>query len=158
MNQILEYQLLIERRTCRNRGAVYQGGFSLIELLLVLVILAVLAAVVIPKFTGRSEQAKVNAAGSDIHAIELAMDAFEIDNGRFPTNDEGIRALYERPNDADSWHQYLKRGMPVDPWANDYIYVYPGRYNEEGYDLYSLGPDEQEGTEDDVINWSLDDR
>lgn len=145
--------------TSRHPAGNRNRGFSLIELLLVLVILAVLAAVVIPKFTGRSEQAKVTAAQTDIANLEVAIDAFEIDNGRFPTAEEGIRILYERPSDLPSWRgPYLKRGIPVDPWQNEYVYLYPGRYNREGYDLYSLGPDLQEGTEDDVINWSLEER
>ncbi len=134
-------------------------AFSLIELLLVLVILSVLAALVVPKFTGRSEQAKVTAAQTDIGRLEVALDAFEIDNSRFPQSDEGLWALIEQPSDAEFWRgPYLKRGMPKDPWNNEYIYEYPGRYNENSYDLHSLGPDEQDGTEDDIANWSEDDR
>jgi general secretion pathway protein G len=136
-----------------------RGGFSLVELLLVLVILAVLAGIVVPKFTGRSEQAKVTAAQTDIGRLEVAFDAFEIDNGRYPTADEGVEALIERPSDSDTWRgPYLKRGMPRDPWGNEYVYEYPGRWNENGYDLYSLGPDGQDGTEDDIVNWSEEDR
>lgn len=134
-------------------------GFSLIELLLVLVILATLAALVVPKFTGRSEQAKVTAAKTDIGQLEVALDSFEIDNGRYPTTDEGLRALYERPSNCDSWRgPYIKRALPRDPWNNEYIYEYPGSHNEGGYDLYSLGPDQREGSEDDVMNWSTEDR
>jgi general secretion pathway protein G len=137
----------------------FARGFSLIELLLVLVILSVLAALVVPKFTGRSEQAKVTGAQTDIGRLEIALDAFEIDNGRFPTSDEGIRALLEQPGDTETWRgPYVKRGLPLDPWGNEYIYEYPGRYNENGYDLYSLGPDEQDGTEDDIKNWSEENR
>lgn len=134
-------------------------AFTLIELLLVLVILGVLAALVVPKFAGRSEQAKITAAKTDISRIEVALDAFEIDNSRFPTSQEGLRALYERPSNSETWKgPYLKRGVPKDPWQNEYIYEYPGRYNENGYDLYSMGPDLRQGSEDDVTNWSLEDR
>jgi general secretion pathway protein G len=129
------------------------SGFTLIELLLVLVILAVLAAVVVPKFTARSEQARVTAAKTDIANLETALDAFEVDNGRFPTNDEGLRALVEMPSNATSWKgPYIKRGVPNDPWGNTYIYRWPGQHNTTSYDLYSFGPDGREGT-DDVVNW-----
>jgi general secretion pathway protein G len=131
----------------------------MIELLLVLVILGVLAAIVVPKFAGRSEQAKVTAAKTDIGRLEVALDAFEIDNGRFPTSQEGLRVLFERPSDGQSWRgPYIKRGIPRDPWSNEYIYEYPGRYNENGYDLYSMGPDMRQGSEDDVTNWTVEDR
>ena len=133
-------------------------GFTLIELLLVLVILATLATVIVPKFTKRSEQAKITAAGTDISNMEVSLDAFEIDTGRYPTNNEGIKALIEEPSDAEGWKgPYLKRGVPKDPWGNEYSYKQPGQNNEYGYDLYSSGPDKQEGTEDDIINWSEDD-
>ena len=136
-------------------GRARRAAFSLVELLLVLVILAVLAALVVPKFTGRSEQARVTAAGQDIARLEVVFDTFEIDNGRYPSSEEGFQVLYEQPADADTWHgPYIKRGIPVDPWKNEYIYQYPGRYNENGFDLYSLGPDGQEGSEDDVTNWN----
>ena len=131
------------------------GGFTLIELLLVLVILAALAAVVVPKFTKRSEQAKITAASVEIGNIELMLDAFEVDCGRYPTTEEGIKALVEQPSNADEWRgKYLKRGVPKDPWGNPYVYQCPGRHNTDGYDLYSFGPDELDGTDDDIDNWS----
>jgi len=134
-------------------------GFTLIELLLVLVILAALATVVVPKFTKRSEQAKITAAQTDIANMEVVLDAFEIDTGRYPTTSEGIRALVEQPSNADGWKgPYLKRGVPKDPWGNEYIYRQPGQHNEFGYDLSSPGPDGQPGTTDDIINWSLEER
>jgi len=130
-------------------------GFTLIELLLVLVILAALATVVVPKFTKRSEQAKETAAKADISNMELAFDAFEIDTGRYPTNTEGLKALLEEPSNAEGWKgPYLKRGTPKDPWGKEYLYKQPGQYNKYGYDLSSAGPDGQPGNDDDVINWS----
>jgi general secretion pathway protein G len=130
-------------------------GFTLIELLLVLVILAALATVVVPKFTKRSEQAKETAAKADISNMELALDAFEIDTGRYPSNTEGIKALLEEPSNGDGWKgPYLKRGVPKDPWGKEYLYKQPGQYNKYGYDLSSSGPDGQTGNDDDVINWS----
>jgi general secretion pathway protein G len=131
-------------------------GFTLIELMLVMVILAVMAAIVLPKFTGRSQQAKVTAAKTQIAQMEVALDAFEIDISRYPTTAEGLKALVEKPaSDSTEWQQpYLKRDIPKDPWGNDYIYRYPGQYNENGYDLYSLGPDRKLGGDDDITNWS----
>lgn len=133
-----------------------QAGFTLIELLLVLVILATLAAIVTPKFTKRSEQARITATRTQIAQFEVALDAFEIDIGRYPTTVEGLRALVERPtSDAEGWQQaYLKRDIPLDPWGNDYLYRYPGQHNEDGYDLYSYGPDRKLGGDDDIANWS----
>ena len=131
-------------------------AFTLIELLLVLVILAVLGAVVVPKFTKRSQQAKETAAKTDIANLEVALDSFEIDTGRYPSNPEAIGALIRPPaNVEDDWKgPYLKRGVPRDPWGNEYLYKQPGQYNEYGYDLSSHGPDGINGTEDDIQNWT----
>ncbi len=144
------------KRTRSRRGrTARRGGFTLIELLLVLVILSVLAAVVVPKFTRRSEQARITAARSDIANLEVALDAFEIDTGRFPSTQEGIEALVEEPTGMDEWRgPYIKRGVPNDPWGTPYVYSYPGEHNREGYDLYSFGPDGQNGGGDDIDNWS----
>ena len=132
-----------------------RSGFTLIELLLVLVILTVLAAVVVPKFTNRSEQARVTRARTDIGNLETALDAYEVDAGRFPTSEEGLGALIERPSSARSWNgPYIKRGIPVDPWGNPYVYRYPGQHNPGGYDLHSFGSDGHEGGTDDIDNWS----
>jgi len=130
-------------------------GFTLVELLLVLVILAVLAAVVVPKFTKRSEQARIAAATTDIANISTAIDVFETDTGRYPTSDEGLKALMEAPGNAKDWKgPYLKRPVVNDPWGNPYVYRTPGTHNASGYDLYSFGPDGQEGGTDDIDNWS----
>jgi general secretion pathway protein G len=139
-------------RLGRNRVVT---AFTLIELLLVLVILATLAAIVVPKFTKRGEQAKITAASTDISSIQLAMDAFEIDCGRYPTSEEGLRAMVEQPSNANGWKgPYLSKGMPKDPWDNPYVYRYPGQHNVNGYDLHSYGPDGQDGGGDDIDNWT----
>jgi general secretion pathway protein G len=129
-------------------------GFTLIELLLVLVILGVLAVVVVPRFTGRSEQARVTAARTDIANLEVALDTFEVDNGRYPSSEEGLGALVQQPSGLENWSgPYIRRGIPNDPWGNPYIYRYPGQQNRNSYDLYSMGPDGQEGGADDITNW-----
>jgi len=130
-------------------------GFTLIELLLVLVILATLAAVVVPKFTRRSEQARITAARADIANLEVALDSFEVDTGRYPTMEEGLAALLKQPGDVKEWHgPYIRRGLPKDPWGNAYVYAYPGQHNADDYDLYSFGVNGQEGGDDDIDNWS----
>ena len=129
-------------------------AFTLVEMLLVLVILAVLAAIVIPKFAGRSQQAKVTAAGSQISGFELALNSFEVDNGFYPQGSAGLNALVEQPNNLQSWKgPYLSKGIPLDPWGNAYIYNYPGKSNPKHFDLSSPGPDGQAGTDDDIVNW-----
>jgi general secretion pathway protein G len=128
-----------------------QHGFTLVEMLLVLVILATLAAIVIPKFAGRSQQAKVTAAQSQISSIELALDAFEVDNGYYP---KSLNELIEAPANSAGWKgPYLKKGVPLDPWGNAYTYEYPGKHNGSGYDILSNGPDGRGGTDDDINNW-----
>jgi general secretion pathway protein G len=131
-----------------------RSAFTLVEMLLVLVILAVLAAIVIPKFAGRSQQAKVTAAQSQISSIEMALDAFEVDNGFFPAGGAGLNALIDQPSNATNWKgPYLKKGVPLDPWGNNYVYSYPGKNNPQGYDLMSVGPDGRAGGDDDLTNW-----
>lgn len=129
-------------------------AFTLVELLLVLVILAVLAMVVVPKFTGRSEQARETAAKTDITNLETALDTFEVDCGRFPSSEEGLGVLLQAPAGVQNWRgPYIKR-PPIDPWGNAYIYRYPGSHNQGGYDLSSGGPDGREGGENDPCNWT----
>lgn len=138
----------------RTRRARRRGAFSLMELLLVLVILAVLAALVVPRFANRSQQARETAAKADISSLETAVGAFEIDNGRYPTTEEGLQALLTAPANAEGWRgPYLSRGLPRDPWGNGYVYRYPGQKNPDGFDLYSTGPDGREGN-DDITNWA----
>ncbi|MFH1716299.1 MAG: type II secretion system major pseudopilin GspG [Planctomycetota bacterium] len=144
------------KRMCRRQHGQGVSGFTLIELMLVMVILATMAAIVLPKFTGRAKQAKITAAKTQIAQFEVALDAFEIDIGRYPTTPEGLRALVEKPaTDSDGWLQpYIKRDVPKDPWDSEYVYRYPGQYNQDGYDLYSTGPDRKLGGDDDITNWS----
>jgi general secretion pathway protein G len=139
-----------------DRGSRRFGrAFTLIELLLVVAILAILASVVVPRLAKRSEQARNVAAATDISNIGLALDAFEVDCGRYPTTEEGLRALVEQPSSVKNWNSqgYLKN-VRSDPWGNPYQYRCPGQHNAKSYDLYSFGPDGQDGTADDIDNWS----
>jgi general secretion pathway protein G len=134
-------------------------AFTLVEMLLVLVILATLAAIVVPKFAGRSQQAKETAAKSQIANLEMALDAFEVDNGYYPKSGEGLYELIEQPSNAPDWKgPYMAKGIPVDPWGNEYIYLYPGRNNPDGYDISSMGPDGRAGNDDDIVNWLVVER
>jgi len=132
-------------------------GFTLIELMVVVIILGILAAIVLPKFTGRTEQARIKAAESQIQVFSTALEAYELDNGRYPTTEQGLQALVKKPTIPpipNNWRgPYLQKKIPKDPWGNPYIYKCPGTHNPSSYDLYSYGPDGKEGGGDDITNW-----
>ncbi len=129
------------------------GGFTLIELMLVVIIIGILMAMVVPRFAGRSEEARISVAKADIQVnIPTALKLYELDNGAFPTTDEGLDALLKPPASATNWKGPYLEKKPTDPWGNEYKYKYPGEHREYSYDLYSLGRDGTE-SEDDVVNW-----
>jgi general secretion pathway protein G len=132
-----------------------RSGFTLIELLAVLVILAVLAALVVPRFAGRGQQARETAARTDISTLRTALAVFESDNDRYPTTQEGLGALLDAPAGLNNWRgPYLDQtSLPRDPWGNPYVYRQPGERNPRSYDLFSPGPDGRPGTDDDIGNW-----
>lgn len=137
-----------------------QNGFTLIEIMVVVVILGILAALVVPQVMNRPDQAKVTVAKGDIKAVAAALDMYKLDNYGYPTTQQGLEALVERPSGAPqpkNWNKdgYLKR-LPKDPWGNDYQYLAPG--TRGAFDLYSLGADGREGGSDlnaDIGNWDL---
>ncbi|MEE9568500.1 MAG: type II secretion system major pseudopilin GspG [Candidatus Binatia bacterium] len=130
-------------------------GFTLVELMLVVIIIGILVAMVAPRLTGKSQQARIAASQADINAhLSTALDLFELGVGRFPTTQEGLAALRTAPSGATGWKgPYLKRDVPKDPWGRKYAYRSPGQHNREDYDLFSYGPDGVEGGDDDVTNW-----
>jgi general secretion pathway protein G len=127
-------------------------GFTLVEMLLVVTIIGILAALVIPKIAGTSDKARITAAMADIKGgIKTALDRYEVENGVYP---KSLQDLVTRPNDAKNWSGPYLDAIPQDPWGQPYVYVYPGRNNSSGYDLYSIGRDGQDGTADDIGNWT----
>ncbi len=141
----------------RPRKRTTARAFTLVELMLVIVILSTLAAIVIPRLVGRSQDAKKAAAQAQIANFETALDAFEIDNSYFPEGGDGLQELIDEPANNDDWRgPYLKKGIPNDPWKKAYIYEYPGKHNENGYDISSMGPDGRVGGDDDIVNWIED--
>lgn len=132
-----------------------QKGFSLIEIMLVVVIIGALSAMIIPRLTGRSEQAKVAVAKADIDAhLATALKLYELDNGNFPSTSQGLEALRSKPGSSPvpkNWNGPYIEKKPVDPWGRPYMYESPGDHRSD-YDLYSLGKDET-SDEDDITNW-----
>ncbi len=143
------------RSLAKALAARRHGGFTLIELLLVLVILVALAALVVPRITGVGKGAKIDTAKQGISFIKSALKMFEIHCDRFPTTEEGLRALVEPPGNLPGWKgPYLDPPIvPLDPWQNPYQYRCPSRQSND-FDLYSYGPDGQDGGDDDIYSWS----
>ncbi len=130
-------------------------GFTLMEIILVVVIISILAALVMPRLFGQAEKARSTAAQAQIQGLRQALTSFERDTGRYPTSTEGLQALITRPENVSEqrWTRYLDdREVPLDPWGRPYVYRCPGSANPDGYDILSVGPDGQEGTADDIGN------
>jgi general secretion pathway protein G len=126
-------------------------GFTLTELMLVVAIIGILAALVIPRIVGSSLRAQITATQADINGgIKTALGNFEVDNGSYPKN---LNDLLVAPSNAKNWHGPYLENLPIDQWKNAYIYYFPGKHNQSGYDLLSAGPDGKEGTDDDIGNW-----
>lgn len=144
---------VLEEGKMRGKMQGLRGGFTLVELMLVVIIIGVLVAMVMPRLTGRSEEARVGVAKADIDLnIATALKLYELDNGAFPSSDEGLDALLSAPSSAKNWKGPYLEKKPIDPWGNQYKYRSPGTHRTYDYDLYSLGRDGMESA-DDVVNW-----
>jgi general secretion pathway protein G len=137
----------------RHIGPAGRHAFTLIELLLVVAILGILAAIVVPKFAGRTEDARKAAAVAQITVFKNALNTFEIDNGYYP---KSLVDLIQQPRDAKKWRPYLDTdAIPGDPWGNPYVYTCPGKHNSYSFDIQSAGTDGQLGNDDDLGNWTM---
>lgn len=129
----------------RNR---LRKGFTLIELLVVILILAILAAMIVPRVIGRTDDAKRSKALTDIRNLSNALEQFRLDCERYPSTEEGLEALRQQPSDVTGWRgPYIKSAIPLDPWGNEYIYEYPGPGGDDTFVIISFGSDGQEGGE-----------
>ena len=135
-----------------------ENGYTLVEILVVVIIISILAVLIVPRLTGRTEQARKAAAEADIASLSIALDLYELDNGFYPTTDQGLGALLKKPETEPipkNWMgPYLKKNkIPTDSWGNQYVYICPGNNNISSFDLSSTGSDGKEGGNDDISNW-----
>jgi general secretion pathway protein G len=131
-------------------------GFTLMEMIIVLTIIALLMGLVIMKFGGFTDIAKGKKAQADLLAFKEALSAYELQTGTLPTTEQGLAALWQKPTQEpvpDQWHKVMDEEVK-DPWGRSYKYVNPGKHNTDGYDVYSTGQDGQDGAEDNIGNWS----
>jgi general secretion pathway protein G len=129
-------------------------GFTLVELLLVLVILGTLAAIVYPNLSKHGLRARITATRAQIKVFRTALSSFEMDNDHYPQGRNGLLELVQRPHEAKNWRgPYLEGSIPKDRWGNDFIYECPGKHNPDGYDIISMGPDGLLNTDDDITSW-----
>jgi general secretion pathway protein G len=132
--------------------------YTFIEIMVVVIIIAILAAVVMPKFAGRTEDARISAAQSQLSIFQTALSAYKLDTGVYPTTSQGINALMKKPTTPPvpvNWKgPYLEsKKLPLDPWKNKYSYKCPGTHNPESFDLSSDGPSGVSGNKDSITNW-----
>ena len=131
------------------RKRIFGKGFTLIELLVVILILAILAALIVPNIMNRAGQSKNAAAKSDVATLANMVQTFKLDTGRYPSSEEGLNALRTAPSDVTNWQgPYSRKDIPLDPWGHEYNYEYPGSDGDNSFRIYSYGEDGQPGNDD----------
>jgi general secretion pathway protein G len=152
-----QQSLLFGHRTrlSASRGPRQARGFTLIEIMVVVIIIGLLAAVIVPQVVSKVDEARVAKAKEDIQSLETGLTEYRLDNSTYPTTDEGLDALVKQPNDPSvtHWHGPYVQRLSKDPWGRPYQYAYPGTHGLP-YDLYTLGPDGQPGDKN-IGNWNL---
>jgi len=158
MKHMLTQQGLNCRHSRSALGSIQARGFTLIEIMVVLVIIGLLAALIVPSVMDRPDQARAIKAAQDIKSLESALKLYRLDNYRYPSQSEGLQALVERPESAKKWKGPYVDSLPADPWDTPYGYRNPGTKGR-AIDVYTLGADAREGGEGpdaDIGNWNLD--
>lgn len=143
------------KSTLQNRKYKKRNAFTLVELLVVIIIIALLSSLVAPKFFGKLDNAKVKTAQAQMNMLSSALDTFRLDVGRYPTTEEGLKSLWVKESAIKSWNgPYLPKKVEADTWENPYQYKVPGK-NKEDYDLFSFGADGKIGGDDDKKDISV---
>jgi len=140
-------------RTVEDYSKTRLGGFTFIEIIVVVAILVLLASIIIVRYVGQVEQAKKDQAMVQLKEVEKALEIYKLNNGTYPTQEQGLKALVEKPEDDPiprRWKKLLD-SIPRDPWDNEFVYIIPGEHKD--FDLFSRGPDKTEDSEDDIVNW-----
>jgi general secretion pathway protein G len=158
--KVMEKNVQLNRfnNTYQNKTHRFQSGFTLIEVMVVVIILGILAAIVVPRVMDKPDVARVTKAKQDIRAMESALNMYKLDNFVYPTTDQGLEALVTKPTgtpEPRNWKQYLPR-LPKDPWGNDYQYLSPGTKGD--IDIFTFGADGKpggDGINADIGNWNL---
>ena len=145
----------MKSKRCDKNQIVHHSirAFTLVEMLLVLVVLGILAAIVYPNITKYGPESRIKATKVQITALRTAIEVFQVENGQFPSGSSGLNDLVKRSKDAPQWRGPYIGKVPKDAWEHDYIYECPGKHNVATFDLMSMGPDGQVGTRDDITNW-----
>lgn len=151
----------MEMRRCSVRLILNRSGFTLIEIMVVIIILGILVGLIVPRFMEKPEKARMVKAQMQIESISAALKEYKLDNGDYPTTEQGLEALVEKPSIGKIPKKYPEKGyfpkIPKDPWGNDYVYISPGEHGD--FDLISYGADGEEGGEGkdaDVQSWEIE--
>ncbi len=158
-NLLLRVEEMPSSRPAESMKRLKKRGFTLIEILVVIVVIAILATLVAPNVFQHVSTAKSSTAKSQIEMIGTALDAYRLDNGQYPTTQQGLDALINKPSidPPATWRgPYLRKEIPLDPWNEAYLYISPGEVNTNGFDLLSYGADKQaggEGENADILSW-----